>query len=331
MGIFSAKGYDKRFLAEANQLAGGGHELVFLEARLARETATLGADYPAVCAFVNDKLDAEVLRVLAAGATRLVVLRCAGFNNVDVVEATRLGLRVARVPAYSPHAVAEHTVGLILMLMRRLSRAVTRVRDGNFALDGLLGTELHGRTIGIVGTGRIGATTARALSGFGVQLLATDVRPDPACVALGVRYVPLEELLAAAHVVTLHCPLTPDTRHLIDAARLAQMRPGALLVNTSRGALIDTPALIAALKTGRLGGVAMDVYEEEEHLFFEDHSTDLLLDDTFARLLTFPNVIVTGHQAFFTEEALRDISRITIANLDDFQAGRPCEASARVA
>jgi D-lactate dehydrogenase len=323
VGIFSAKAYDRTSLGAANERAGSPHELVFLEARLTPETAPLGARFRAVCAFVNDQLGAGVLAPLAAGETRLVALRCAGFNNLDVEAARRLGISVARVPAYSPHAVAEHTVGLILTLSRKLHRAMTRVREGNFALEGLLGTELHGHTVGIVGTGKIGATLARALSGFGVTLLATDKQPNPACVGLGVRYVPLDELLAASDIVSLHCPLSAETRHMIDARRLAAMRPGALLVNTSRGALIDTSAVIEALKSHHLGGVAIDVYEEEEQLFFEDHSADILQDDTFARLLTFPNVVVTGHQAFFTENALADIARTTIENITAFERGEP--------
>jgi D-lactate dehydrogenase len=323
VGVFSAKSYDRASLDAANQRAGSPHELVFLEARLTSETAPLGARFPAVCAFVNDQLNLGVLALLAAGETRMVALRCAGFNNLDVEAARRLGIRVARVPAYSPHAVAEHTIGLILTLSRKLHRAVTRVREGNFALEGLLGTELHGRTVGIVGTGKIGATVARALSGFGVTLLATDKQPSSACAELGVRYVPLDELLAASDIVTLHCPLSAESRHMIDARRLAAMRPGALLVNTSRGALIDTSAVIEALKSHHLGGVAIDVYEEEEQLFFEDHSADILQDDTFARLLTFPNVVVTGHQGFFTENALAEIARTTIANLTAFERGEP--------
>jgi D-lactate dehydrogenase len=323
VGVFSAKGYDRSSLGEANARAGGPHELVFLDARLVRETASLGAAFRAVCAFVNDRLDAEVLATLAAGETRLVALRCAGFNNVDLEAARRLGVSVARVPAYSPHAVAEHTIGLILTLARKLHRAIARVRDGNFALEGLLGRELAGRTVGIVGTGKIGAVVARALSGFGVTLLAVDQRPNADCAALGVRYVALEELLRASDVVTLHCPLSPEARHMIDGPRLALMRPGALLVNTSRGALVDTAAVVDALKTRHLGGVAIDVYEEEERLFFEDHSADILQDDTFARLLTFPNVVVTGHQAFFTENALADIARTTIGNITAFERGEP--------
>jgi D-lactate dehydrogenase len=323
VGVFSAKGYDRSSLGEANVRLGAPHELVFLEARLVRETAPLAATFPAICAFVNDRLDATVLSILAAGGTRFVALRCAGFNNLDLEAARRLGVQVARVPAYSPHAVAEHTVGLILTLARKLHRAIARVREGNFALDGLLGTELHGRSVGIIGTGKIGSVLARALSGFGVVLLATDRQPNPECVAMGVRYLPLEELLRASDVVTLHCPLTPESRHMIDGPRLALMRPGALLINTSRGALIETSAVIDALKRGQLGGVAIDVYEEEEQLFFEDHSSDILQDDAFARLLTFPNVVVTGHQAFFTENALRDIARTTLENVTAFERGAP--------
>jgi D-lactate dehydrogenase len=325
IGVFSAKRYDQDSLTAANVealAAGARHELTFLEPRLTRETAALGARFSAVCVFVNDRVDAEVLATLAAGATRLILLRCAGFNNVDVTAASRLGIAVARVPAYSPHAVAEHTVALILGLKRKLARAINRVRDGNFALDGLLGTELHGRTVGIVGTGKIGATVAQVLSGFGVTLLAVDVAPNPDCLAAGVQYVALDELLRRADVITLHCPLTPETRHLLDTQRLSLVKPSALVVNTSRGALIDTPAIITALKEGRLAGLAIDVYEEEDRLFFEDHSADVVQDDVFARLLTFPNVIVTGHQAFFTDKALHDIATTTLNNATAFERGQ---------
>ena len=321
VGVFSAKRYDRESLLEATARSPVAHELVFLEARLSQETASIGATYPAVCAFVNDRLDAEVLATLAAGRTRLVALRSAGFNNVNVEAARRCGIAVARVPGYSPYAVAEHTLALILTLERKLHRALNRVREGNFSLEGLLGTELHGSTVGIVGTGTIGATVARILSGFGVTLLATDVVQNPVCAALGVRYVSLDDLLRAADVVTLHCPLLPETRHLLDAGRIATMRPDALLVNTSRGALIDTAAVVEALKLGRLRGLAIDVYEEEDRLFFEDHSGDIVQDDLFARLLTLPNVIVTGHQAFFTAQALHDIATTTLENITLFERG----------
>jgi len=321
VGVFSSKRYDRESFLEANARAQSPQELVFLEARLSLETAIIAAEYPVVCVFVNDRVDGEVLAKLAAGSTRLVALRCAGFNNVDVEAARRCGIAVARVPGYSPYAVAEHTLALILTFERKIHRALNRVRDGNFSLEGLLGTELHGSTVGIVGTGKIGATVARVLSGFGVTMLATDLNSNPECEALGVRYVPLDELLRASDVVTLHCPLTPGTRHLLDAERIAMMRPNALVVNTSRGALIDTAAMVEALKSGRLRGLAIDVYEEEDRLFFEDHSADIVQDDTFARLLTLPNVIVTGHQGFFTDQALRDIATTTLENIALFERG----------
>lgn len=320
VAVFSAKPYDVTFLDAANR--DGGHELDFLEARLVRETAALASGFPAICGFVNDQLDAEVLTRLAAGGTRLVALRSAGYNNVDLAAAARLGLTVTRVPAYSPHAVAEHTLALILALNRNVHRAWARVREGNFSLDGLLGFDLVGRTAGVVGTGRIGAAVVRILAGFGCRLLAFDPRPDPECQALGARYVPLTELLAAADIVSLHCPLTPETRHLVDAAALEHMKPGAMLINTGRGALIDTRAVIDALKSGRLGHLGLDVYEEEAALFFEDRSWLVLQDDVFARLLTFPNVIVTGHQGFFTAEALTAIAETTLQAISEFEQGR---------
>ncbi|HEX2011485.1 MAG TPA: 2-hydroxyacid dehydrogenase, partial [Roseateles sp.] len=242
--------------------------------------------------------------------------------------AARLGLQVARVPEYSPHAVAEHTVALLLTLNRKTHRAHARVREGNFALDGLLGFDLHGRTVGVVGTGKIGACFARIMGpGFGCALLGHDPRPSPACEALGMRYVGLDELLAASDVISLHCPLTPQTRHLIDGTALACMKRGVLLLNSSRGAVIDTGAAIAALKTGQLGGLGLDVYEEEGELFFRDLSDTALQDDVFARLLTFPNVLITGHQGFFTAEALTAIAETTLANLQAFErSGRPLHA-----
>ena len=336
VGVFSSKSYDREHLARTNRELGSPHELVFLDARLTGETADLAAPFPAICVFVNDHVDAGVLDRIAAGSSRggvtaMVALRCAGFNNVDLPAARRLGVTVARVPAYSPHAVAEHTLGLVLTLIRKLHRATNRVREGNFSLKGLLGFEIHGHTVGVIGTGQIGQTVVRLLSGFGARLLATDPSPSPECVALGARYVPLPDLLAESDIVTLHCPLTPATRHVIDGAALARMKRGAILVNTGRGALVDAAALVAALKEGHLGGLALDVYEEEERLFFEDHSGDLLQDDVFARLLTFPNVVITGHQAFFTEEALQAIARTTLGNISDFEQGRPLAAPARVA
>ena len=318
--IFSSKPYDVAFLTAANQ--GLGHELHFLEPRLVKETSALASGFPAICAFVNDQLDAEVLTRLATGGTRLIALRSAGYNNVDLPAAARLGLTVTRVPAYSPHAVAEHTVALILALNRKVHRAWARVREGNFSLDGLLGFDLVGRTAGVVGTGKIGAAVARIMFGFGCRVLAFDPFPNPECVALGVSYVPFNELLARSDIVTLHCPLTPETRHLMDAAALERMKPGAMLINTGRGTLVDTKAVIEALKSGRLGHLGLDVYEEEAALFFEDRSWRILQDDVFARLLTFPNVIVTGHQGFFTAEALAAIAETTLRAVTEFDQDR---------
>ncbi|MDQ4077660.1 MAG: 2-hydroxyacid dehydrogenase [Chloroflexota bacterium] len=319
VAVFSTKSYDREFLKAAN--AEHGHELTFFEPRLSRETAALAEGFPAICAFVNDELNAEVLHRLAAGGTRLVALRSAGFNNVDLVAAAELGLTVTRVPAYSPYAVAEHAVGLILDLNRRIHRAYNRVREGNFSLEGLLGFDLHGKTVGIIGTGKIGQIFARIMRGFGCQLLAYDPYPNTECEVLGVEYVPLEKLFAHSDIIALHAPLTPETYHIIDEEALKQMKPGVMLINTSRGALVDTRAVIEALKSGKVGSLGLDVYEEEEELFFENLSEQVIQDDTFSRLLTFPNVIVTGHQAFFTEEALANIAETTLDNVTAFETG----------
>lgn len=317
ISVFSTRPYDRLFLTRANDA--GRHQLDFHESSLDADSAAAADGAQAVCAFVNDRLDAGVLQRLHAGGVRLLVLRSAGFNHVDLAAAAALGIAVGRVPEYSPYAVAEHTAALLLALNRRIHRAYNRVREGNFALDGLLGVDLHGRTVGIIGTGRIGECFARIMAGFGCQLLGFDLRPNPACVALGMRYVEVPALLVASDVVSLHCPLTPQTHHLIDADALARMKPGAMLLNTSRGALVDTAALIAALKARTLGSVGLDVYEEEADLFFRDLSGELIEDDVFARLLTFPNVLITGHQAFFTEEALTAIATTTLANVDAFE------------
>jgi D-lactate dehydrogenase len=318
VAVFSTRPYDRTFLAQAN--ARRRHELLFLEARLDAGTAAAADGAQAVCAFVNDRLDAAALDRLHQAGVRMVALRCAGFNNVDLAHAAQLGIGVGRVPEYSPHAVAEHTVALVLTLNRKIHRAHARVREGNFALDGLLGFDLHGRTVGVVGTGKIGECFLRIMAGFGCTLLAHDPVANPACQALGVRYVPLDELLRESDVVSLHCPLTPKTHHLIDGAALARMKRGAMLVNTSRGAVVDTRAVIGALKSGALGSLGIDVYEEEADLFFRDLSAEVIRDDVFARLLTFPNVVVTGHQGFFTGDALAAIAATTLANLDAFEA-----------
>ncbi|MBR0672885.1 2-hydroxyacid dehydrogenase [Neoroseomonas soli] len=326
IAMFSTKPYDRRSFEAAP--AAAGHEILYLEPRLAPLTAPLAAGAEAVCAFVNDDLSAPVLERLAAGGTKLVLLRCAGFNNVDLAAAQRLGMKVARVPAYSPHAVAEFTIGLMLALVRGIHRAYQRTRDGNFALEGLLGFDLHGKTVGVLGTGKIGAIVARILAaGFGCRVLAHDVHPDPGLQAIGVTYMEPRAIAAQADILTLHCPLTPETRHVVRAETLALAHPGLVLVNTSRGGLIDTEAAIEALKSGQLGGLAIDVYEQEADLFFEDLSNEILADDVIARLLTFPNVLVTGHQAFFTAEALGAIAEVTLANATRVAAGEPLGAS----
>ena len=311
VAVFSTKPYDRQYLSETN--AAFGHELVFFEPRLDLSTAPLADGFPAVCVFVNDQLDRPLLTHLASTGTRLIALRCAGFNNVDLVAAAELGIEVVRVPAYSPHAVAEFTVALLLALDRRIPRAWARVRDNNFALDGLIGNDLYGKTIGVVGAGRIGGLVARCL--------AFDQWQDPALVEIGIEYRPLAEVLTAADILTLHCPLTPETHHLVDAGAIERAQPGFLLINTSRGALIDAEALVDGLKSGKVGGVALDVYEQEADLFFEDLSNEIIQDDVFQRLLTFPNVLVTGHQAFLTAEALMAISETTLDNIAAFEAG----------
>jgi D-lactate dehydrogenase len=317
VAVFSTKPYDRRFLDAANSAS--AHQITYVEAPLSARTAALAGDAEAVCGFVNDELDGACLQSLARTGVRLVALRSAGFNNVDLATAGEMGISVARVPAYSPHAVAEHAVALVLTLNRKTHRAYNRVREGNFALDGLLGFDLCGKTVGIVGTGKIGQVAVRIFTGFGCRVLAHDPYPDPTCQDLGAVYVSKEDLLAASDIVSLHCPLTPETRRFIDPEAVQALKRGAMLVNTSRGAVIDTRAVIAGLKSGAIGSLALDVYEEESALFFGDHSGDVIKDDVFARLLTFPNVLVTGHQAFFTEEALTSIAEVTIENITSFE------------
>lgn len=315
--VFSAKPHDRSFLAEA--ASGKGLELAFHEARLNHDSARLARGAEVVCAFVNDDLGAEVIAELAALGVRLIALRSAGFNHVDLGAARAAGIAVARVPAYSPHAVAEHTVALILALNRKTHRAYNRVREGNFALDGLMGFDMHGKVAGIVGTGLIGTVLARILRGFGCEVLACDPQPSAQCEALGVAYVEMDQLLHRSDILTLQCPLTPATHHLINDAAIAAMKPGVILINTSRGGVIDTRAVIRGLKSGRIGALGLDVYEEEGDLFFEDLSESYIPDDVFARLLTFPNVLITGHQGFFTREALEAIAETTIANITTFR------------
>jgi D-lactate dehydrogenase len=324
VAVFSTKRHDEQSLTAAAQAAASDVKLHlrFFEARLGPQTAALAAGHEAICVFVNDDLSAGVVHDLAASGVRYVALRSAGYNHVDLKAATAVGVRVARVPAYSPYAVAEHTLGLILTLNRHIHRAYNRVREGNFSLDGLMGFDLHGKTAGIIGTGTIGAVFVQILSGFGMRLLAVDPFPNPAARAAGAEYVDLDELLRAADIITLFAPLTTATRHMIDAGAIARMKRGVMVINTSRGALIDTQAVIDGLKSGAIGALGLDVYEEEGPLFFEDHSTSIIADDVFSRLLTFPNVVITGHQAFFTAEAVVHIAETTINNLRAFATGQ---------
>ena len=319
VAVFSTRSYDREFLDLANAAAGNSHTLRYFDASLSEQTVALTAGSGAICAFVNDRLDQNILAALHSQGTRLVALRCAGFNHVDLEAAEALEIAVALLPAYSPEAIAEHTVALILSLNRKLHRAYVRVREGNFALDGLLGFNLGNRTVGIVGTGRIGAVVANILQGFGCTLLAFDPVPDEILEQRGVTYVPFPELMERSDIVTIHCPLTPQTHHLIDANSLKLIREGAMLINTSRGAVVDTRAVIAGLKSGRIGALGLDVYEEEGDLFFRDLSETMLQDDVFARLLTFPNVLITGHQGFFTREAMTAIAETTIHNISSFE------------
>ena len=311
--LFSSKSYDESFFSAENEA--GSHELVFHEFKLTPASAPLAAGSSAVCAFVNDHLDRETVEILHAGGTEYIAMRCAGFNNVDLAAIKEFGMKVVRVPAYSPYAVAEHTMGLLLALNRRLYRAYNRVREGNFSLQGLVGFDVHGLTVGIIGTGTIGEKVVRLFNGFGCKVLCYDVFENDAVKALGAEYVPLDTLFAQSDIVSLHCPLLESTHHIINADSIAQMKPGVTLLNTSRGALIDTSAVIDGLKSGHVGNLGIDVYEEEDNLFFEDQSGEVMQDDVFARLLTFPNVLITGHQAFFTSNALTQIARTTLQNL----------------
>jgi D-lactate dehydrogenase len=323
VAIFSTKSYDRQFFTAANTQH--QHQLTFLEPKLDRHTAILAKDATAVCIFVNDEVDKDTLKALASDRVSLIALRSAGYNNVDVQAAKNLGIKLVRVPAYSPYAVAEHTVGLILTLNRKLHRAYNRVREGNFSLEGLLGFDLHGRTIGIIGTGKIGTVTAKIMTGFGCKVIAYDPFSNPQCEAMGVQYMELSQLFSQSDIITLHCPLTSENHHLISKQAIVQMKPHVMLINTSRGALIDTDAIITALKSSQISALGLDVYEQESALFFEDRSDRIMQDDTFARLMTFPNVIITGHQAFFTEDAMRAIAEVTLANITQIEREQFCE------
>lgn len=320
--VFDTKSYDREYLS----LAPGAEQLLwkFHDFRLSTETASAAKGAQAVCIFVNDRADRECLAALASLDVKLIALRCAGYNNVDLIAAQELGLTAVRVPAYSPHAVAEHAVGLLLALNRKINRAYNRVRELNFSLQGLVGFDIHGKTVGIIGTGKIGRIAAQIFRGFGANVIAQDPFPNFEWAQLNnIDYTDLPNLFAASDIVSLHLPLTPNTLHLLNADSIATMKPGTFIVNTSRGKLIDTTSLIAALKTGHIGGVALDVYEEEEGIFFEDLSGKVLLDDELSHLLIFPNVLITAHQAFLTKEALSEIARVTTQNILHLQRGEP--------
>jgi len=297
------------------------HKLFFHNASINIHTVSLAKNCDAVCCFVNDHLDSAVLHHLAALKIYFVVLRCAGFNQVDLMAAKQLGITVARVPEYSPHAVAEHALALILVLNRNLHRAYNRIRENDYSLNGLLGFDLAKKTVAVIGTGKIGQVFAHIMNGIGCNIIAYDPVPSSGLIAEGIRYLPLNQIWSQADIISLHCPLTIDTQHLINTNIINQMKDGVMLINTGRGNLIDTRAAISGLKSKKIGYLGLDVYEEEGDLFFEDNSNKLLQDDVFARLLTFPNVVITGHQAFFTREALTAISEITLANIDHYERG----------
>lgn len=325
IAFFSTKSYDRAHFDKANDAF--GFELSFYEPSLKWETRALAQGFDAVCVFVNDKLDAALLAELHGYGIKTIALRCAGFNNVDVKRANELGLQVVRVPAYSPHAVAEHAVALILTLNRKTHKAYNRVRENNFSLERLEGFDLYGKTVGVIGTGKIGGVFAGIMKGFGCKVLAYDPYPDT---KLGLEYASLDELLSASDIVSLHCPLTPQTYHIINEASIDKMKQGLMLINTSRGGLIDTYAVIQALKHGKIAYLGIDVYEQEEALFFQDLSELIIQDDLIARLMSFPNVLITAHQAFFTENALNQIADTTLHNLYTLSQGTDCPNTVKI-
>ncbi|WMC10902.1 2-hydroxyacid dehydrogenase [Oceanimonas pelagia] len=323
IAFFSARPYMQAPFVAQNRHH--GFDITWLDAGLNADTAVLGRGFDAVCVFVNDHLDAGVIRTLAKGGVKCIALRCAGYNNVDLQAAAAAGVAVVRVPAYSPEAVAEHTVGLMLTLNRHIHKAYQRTRDANFSLNGMVGFNMHGKTAGIIGAGKIGLATLRILKGLGMTLLVHDPVQDEAVLALGAQYVPLARLFAESDVISLHCPLTPDNHHLLNRHSFAQMKDGVMIINTSRGGLLNARDAIEAINSGKIGHLGLDVYEEEEHLFFEDKSCEIIQDDTFHLLSAYPNVILTGHQAFLTNEALSAIAQVTLDNLQCLADGRPCD------
>ncbi len=321
IAFFSTQPYDKEYFERHNK----NHEIIFFEAQLNERTVNLANNCNAICAFVNDQLNAAVIKALADSGTKIIAQRCAGFNNVDLAAAKENKIAVVRVPAYSPHAVAEHALALIMTLNRKTHKAYNRVREGNFSLDRLTGFDLFDKTVGIIGTGKIGQCFARIMQGLGCKVLAFDIVVNKELEASAVKYLPLNDVLAQSDILSLHCPLTDKTKHLVNAGTLGLMKNGAMLINTSRGALIDTKAAITALKKGKLGYLGIDVYEQEEKLFFHDLSENIIEDDVIMRLLSFPNVLITSHQGFLTDEALTQIALVTLQNISDFEQGKKLE------
>ena len=319
VAVFSTKPYDEEFLTKANH--DHRHDFRFFETPLTEQTLRLAEGFPAVCVFANDRLDGNILLQLFSGGTRLIALRCAGFNNVDLSAAEQLGMTVVRVPDYSPNSISEYTVGLMLTLSRQLFHSFNMAREGNFPLNGLLGFDIGHKTIGLIGTGKIGTLTAKALHGFGCRIIANDLHRNKELAKMGVKYVSREQLLRESDIISLHCPLTPDTKHLINAETIAMMRDGVMLVNTCRGGLVDTQAVIDGLKSKKIGSLAIDVYEEESDIFYEDRSNETSQDDMSARLLTFPNVVVSSHEAFFTSDTLQEIAHRTVDNITAYERG----------
>jgi D-lactate dehydrogenase len=319
VAVFSTKSYDKEYLDKAN--TGHKHEFTYFESSLKERSVRLAENHDAVCVFVNDRINAEVIETLADLNIKLIALRCAGFNNVDIEKAYGRGIQVLRVPAYSPHAVAEHAIALVLTLGRKTHKAYNRVREGNFSLERLTGFDLYGKTVGVIGTGRIGAVFASIMKGFGCKVVACDQYPDKNLIRQGIAYLTLDEVLKTSDIISLHCPLTPETNRIINKETIGLMKDGVMLINTSRGKLIDSDAAIEALKLGKIGYLGIDVYEQEEKLFFKDLSEMVIADDKIARLMSFPNVLITAHQAFFTDNALTQISATTIQNLTNFENG----------
>lgn len=329
VAVFSTKSYDREFLDRFNETA--HHDLTYFDTALNSDSANLTQGYEAVCVFVNDKIDRKAIEIMSKNAVRLIALRCAGFNNVDVEAAQEKNIKILRVPAYSPQAVAEHSVALILTLDRKTHKAYNRVRENNFSLEKLTGFNLHGKTIGVIGTGQIGSAFCRIMLGFGCNVIASDIVESTDLKEAGIQYKPIDQLLKESDIISLHCPLTPETRYLIDKHAISKMKKRAMLINTSRGALINTQDAIDALKSGKLGYLGIDVYEQEEHLFFKDLSESIILDDLIARLISFPNVLITAHQGFFTKEALEAIAITTLKNITDFEGNRETENEVNIA